>query len=91
MRYLFSKNEEENLMVDVQDCRAMELICRQRAKADPEHGWKWLGQAERWHDLGTREVALRFQRRNAHQQMHAGPMQMGPNTVKDDSRAKQQG
>jgi hypothetical protein len=78
-------------MVNVQDCRAMELICRQRATADPEHGWKWLEQAERWHDLGTREVAWRFQRRNAQQQMHAGPMQMGPNTVKGDSRAKQQG
>jgi hypothetical protein len=42
-------------MVNVQDCRAMEMICRQRAKADPAKSWKWLGQAERWHDLATRE------------------------------------
>jgi hypothetical protein len=62
---------------DIADCRAMELMYRQRAEADPANGWKWLGQAERWHALGTREVAWRFQRRNAQQQMHAGPMQMG--------------
>ena len=76
-------------MLHIQDCRAMELICRQRAKGDPANGWRWLGQAERWRDLGKREAAWRFQRRNGQQQMHAGPMQMGPNTVKGDSRAKQ--
>ena len=76
-------------MSEIADCRAMELIYRERAKADPVNGWKWLGQAERWRDLGKREVAWRFQRRNAQQKMHAGPMAMGPNTVKGDSRAKQ--
>jgi hypothetical protein len=85
------RDSRSKAVSDIADCRAMELMYRQRAEADPANGWKWLGQAERWHDLGTREVALRFQRRNAHQQMHAGPMQMGPNTVKDDSRGKQQG
>ena len=78
-------------MSDSSDCHEMELWCLQRARAEPENHWKWVGQAERWHDLGTREVAWRFQRRYAQQHMHAGPMQMGPNTVKDDSRAKQQG
>jgi hypothetical protein len=73
------------------DCRTMELMYRERAKADPVNGWKWLGQAERWHQLGKREAAWRFQRRSAQQQMHAGPMAMGPNTVKGDFRSKQQG
>jgi hypothetical protein len=74
---------------NISDCRAMELMYLQRAKADPENSWKWLGQAARWHDLGKREVAWRFQRRNAQQQMHAGPMAMGPNTVKGDLRSQQ--
>jgi hypothetical protein len=39
-------------MNDIADCRAMELLYRQRAKADPQNSWKWLGQAERWHKLG---------------------------------------
>jgi hypothetical protein len=72
-------------MSDVSNCRAMELMCRQRAKADPEHSRKWLGQADRWHDLEKRETAWRFQR-NTQQQMHAGPMTMGPNPVRRDSR-----
>lgn len=78
-------------MSNIANCRAMELKCRQRAKADPEHGWKWLGQADRWHDLGKQESAWRFQRTSSQQQMHAGPMQMGPNPVNGDLRAKQQG
>jgi hypothetical protein len=78
-------------MSDVSSCRAMELMCRQRAKADPEHSWKWLGQADRWHNLEKRETAWRFQRRNTQQQMYAGPMTIGPNPVSGDTRAKQQG
>jgi hypothetical protein len=77
-------------MSDIADCRAMELLCRQRAKADPENSWKWLGQAERWHELGRNQIAWRFQQRN-NQQMHAGPMAMGPNTVNGDTRFKQLG
>ena len=77
-------------MSDIADCRAMELLCRQRAKADPENSWQWLGQAERWHELGRNKIAWRFQQRN-NQQMHAGPMAMGPNTVNGDTRFKQQG
>ena len=75
-------------MVDVQDCHAMERLCSQRAEADPTRAWKWLGQAERWRELGKREVAWRFQRRNAQQQMNTEPMQMGTNTI---NRSKQQG
>ena len=78
-------------MVYVDDCRAMESLCRQRAKVDPARSWKWLGQADRWHDLGKQEIAWRFQQRIAQQQMHAGPMTMGPNTVRGDALSKQQG
>jgi hypothetical protein len=79
-------------MTDLADCRAMELICRQRAKADPDHEWRWLGQADRWHELAHNETAWRFQKRTARQQMHAGrPMSMGPNTARGDTRSKQQG
>jgi hypothetical protein len=69
----------------------MELMYLQRAKADPAHGGKWLARAERWHELGKQELAWRFQRRTAQQQMYAGPMAMGPNTVMGDIRGKQQG
>lgn len=78
-------------MSDIANCRAMELMCRARAKADPAQSWKWLGQAERWQELGHREAAWHFQQRNVQQQMHAGPMAMGPNTVRGDLRNKQQG
>jgi hypothetical protein len=77
-------------MSDIADCRAMELLCRQRAKADPENSGKWFGQAERWHELGRSQIAWRFQQRNV-QQMHAGPMSIGPNTIHGDARSKQQG
>ena len=77
-------------MIDIADCRAMELLCRQRAKTDPENSWKWLGQADRWHELGCSEIAWRFQQRNV-QQMHAGQTALGPNTISGDSRSKQQG
>jgi hypothetical protein len=76
-------------MSDVANCRAMELLYEKRAKADPEHSLKWLGQAERWHDLGKQENAWRFQRTNKQQQTHAGPMAMGPNPVSGQSRYKQ--
>jgi hypothetical protein len=76
-------------MSDVADCRAMELLCQQRAKADPEHGGKWLGQADRWRDLAKRENAWRFQRRDKQQQMHAGPMAVGPSAVSSQSRRQQ--
>jgi hypothetical protein len=58
-------------MSDIADCRAMELLYRQRAKADPENSWKWLGQAERWHELGRNQIAWRFQQRNNQQIMQA--------------------
>ncbi len=38
-------------MSDVAGCRAMEMLCRQRAKVDPKHSWKWLGEADRWREL----------------------------------------
>ena len=37
-------------MTEIFDCKALELACRERAIADPQHRWKWLGQAERWKD-----------------------------------------
>jgi hypothetical protein len=76
-------------MSEMVDCRAMELMYRQRAEADPVRSWKWLGQAERWRELGRKETAWRLQRRDT-RQMHAGPMAMGPNTVNGDSRGRQQ-
>jgi hypothetical protein len=85
------RNEEGNVMNDVANCRAMELLCRERATADPSHSWKWLGQAQRWRELEARETAWQFQRRSRQQQMHAGPMAMGPNPVGRDLRNKQQG
>jgi len=78
-------------MSELANCHAMELRYRERAKADPANGWKWLGQAAKWHELGKQELAWRRQRTTAQQQMHAGPMAVGPNTVNGDSRAKQQG
>jgi hypothetical protein len=57
-------------------------------KLTPQHNWKWLGEADRWRELGHREIASRFQQKNV-QQMHAGPMAMGPNTIYGDSRSKQ--
>ena len=68
------------------NCQDMEMLCRQRAKVDPEHHGKWLGEADKWHVLGHREAAWRFQHRNLQQQMHAGPMAMGPNPVDGDPR-----
>jgi hypothetical protein len=78
-------------MSDLTDCQGMERLYRDRAKADPKNSTKWLGQAERWRELGKHENAWRQQPRQARGQMHAGPMQMGPNTISGDSRFKQQG
>jgi hypothetical protein len=75
-------------MTDLADCRAMELMYRQRAKADPEHSWRWLGQADRWRELAHNESAWRFQRRSTQQQMHTGPMATQP---KQDCGWKQMG
>ena len=66
-------------------CHDMEMLCRQRAKVDPP---TQLEVARRWRELGHREIASRFQQKNV-QQMHAGPMAMGPNTIYGDSRSKQ--
>jgi hypothetical protein len=85
------ETKEGNAMSDVANCRAMELLCRERATADPSYSGKWLGQAERWRELEQRETAWQFQRRNRQQQMHAGPMAMGPNPVGSSLRNKQQG
>jgi hypothetical protein len=77
-------------MNDRLGCHDMEMLCRQRAKVDLKHNWKWLGEADRWRQLGHNEIAWRFQQRNM-QLMHAGPMAMGPNTVQGDLRGKQLG
>jgi hypothetical protein len=78
-------------MSNIAVCSAMESLCLERAKADPARAAKWLGQADRWHDLGKQESAWRFQRTNKQQQMHAGPMTMGPNPVSGQLRSRQQG
>jgi hypothetical protein len=62
-------------------CREIELLCRQRAISDRARSWKWQGEADRWSDLAHREIASRFQ----NNEMHAGPMAMGPNNVEGDS------
>lgn len=62
-------------------CRELESLCRQRAISDRARSWKWLGEADRWSDLAHQEIASRFQ----NNQMHAGPMAMGPNTIEGDS------
>jgi hypothetical protein len=67
------------------DSRAMELMCLQCAKIDPENDAKWLVQAEHWRAVSHGRTARNFQRKNS-QQMHAGPMAMGPNTVNGDKR-----
>jgi hypothetical protein len=64
-------------MNDLTDCLGMELLYRERAKADPRNSTKWLGQAERWRELAGRESAWRLQRRDT-RQMHAGPMAVQP-------------
>jgi hypothetical protein len=40
--------------------RALGSLCRQRAVFDPDHSWKWLGQAERWEQLGAAEIDSPF-------------------------------
>jgi|NGEPerStandDraft_6_1074524.scaffolds.fasta_scaffold78553_2 hypothetical protein len=72
-------------MDDLLNCRAMELLCRQRAIIDPEHSWKWLARAERWKNLGHRKITSRFNRSNL-EQPDLGPMAMGPNTIDGDQR-----
>jgi hypothetical protein len=62
-------------------CREIELLCRQRAISDLAHNWKWLGEADRWSELAHREIASCFR----NNEMHAGPMAMGPNDVEGDS------
>ncbi len=65
------------------ECRKMQLWCLRRATEDPAQSWKWLGQAERWRQLGAGHIARQ-------QGQHAGPMSMGPYTVSGDTRHKQQ-
>jgi hypothetical protein len=72
-------------MDDLLNCRAMEQLCRQRAKVDPEHSWKWLGQAARWRNLRHRKITSHFKRSNS-EQPDLGPMVMGPNTIDGDQR-----
>jgi hypothetical protein len=73
-------------MTDIVNYRAMEMLCRQRARKDPANSGKWLSQAERWLELGQSRAAFRSQELQKRQQMHAGPMAMGPNTINGDAR-----
>jgi hypothetical protein len=67
--------------MDTSECRKMQLWCLQRARAEPEHSAKWLGQAERWRQLGRSQIQ---------QGQYTGPMTVGPYTVSGDIRHKQQ-
>jgi hypothetical protein len=67
--------------MDTSECRKLQLLCLQRAKEDPAKAPKWLGQAERWGALA---------RSQPQQGQFAGPMSMGPYTVKGDTRNLQQ-
>jgi hypothetical protein len=78
-------------MSDRADCRAMETLCRERAKADPMNSSKWLGQAERWRELANHESAWRLQKRSTQQQMYVGPMATQPKPNDGDRRWKQMG
>ena len=68
-------------MNDISECSEMESHCLQRARAEPENSWKWLGQAERWREVAHSQVAVKFRKHTAQQQMTAGPMQMGPDPI----------
>jgi hypothetical protein len=70
-------------MNDLVGYRDMELLCRHRAAFDPQHRWKWLGEAERWRELVHSETASRFHGE------HAGPMAVGPITQEGARRAMQ--
>jgi hypothetical protein len=69
-------------MSEIVNYHAMEILCLQRAKRDPANSGKWVAQAERWQSL----TAWRSQQLHKRQQMHAGPMAMGPNTINGDAR-----
>jgi hypothetical protein len=77
-------------MSNLTDCRGMEQLYRERAKADPQHSNQWLGQAERWKELAHNESAWRFQRRDT-KQMHASRMAMGPDLLQSGGRWKRMG
>jgi hypothetical protein len=64
-------------MSDTGNCRSMELMCRQRAHADPKNQQKWLAQAERWRDLARAENSWLHQK-TTQQVMHAGPIATQP-------------
>ena len=71
----------ESVMNNLVGCRGLESLCRQRAVFDRAQSWKWLGDADRWNDLGHRKIASRFQKHS----MHAGPIAMGPNALDGNS------
>jgi hypothetical protein len=64
-------------------CREIESLCRQRTFSDRAHSWKWLGEAQRWHDLAHHEIALPFQNRP----MQAA-MAVGPNIIDETPQTK---
>ncbi len=75
----------EAVMPELLDCGQMELLCRQRAMADPNNSWKWLARAERWKNLGRHKPASSV-RGSKLEQRDLGPMAMGPNTIAGDQR-----
>jgi len=38
-------------MEELTRCRNMEAMCRQSAIYDPQRGWEWLANAEKWKRL----------------------------------------
>ena len=74
-------------MSDIADCRAMELLCRERAKSDPQKSLKVArsrGQVARTRTQSNC-VAISAKKYPAR-----GPDEHGPNTVKGDLRNNQQ-
>jgi hypothetical protein len=51
-------------MEELLRCRNMEAMCRQRAIYDPQRGWEWLANAEKWKNLADEE-ALTSEERNS--------------------------
>jgi hypothetical protein len=59
-------------------CSVMELECLERAKIDTKNRGKWIGQAERWHELARAQNSWQLQKRPPQQAMHIGEMTTQP-------------
>ena len=67
--------KREDISMDNNGCAIMEMYCLERARLEPHKRGGWLGQAERWHELGRAQRSWRQQKRPAQQTMHSGEME----------------